>query len=186
MTDVVSRMTNSELLERAIESAARVGMVDRRDGRTGTNRGMANRLFGVDERTVQRWLSGDRAMPAPARVMSAAIVARPEIAFELERAAHDLQPEVGPRLAARVGALLMHMELNTTVYFTAGGPLQVTVTDPTPRSDGRYEGYIYQPTEADRPWADRAHFESTARRIVDLFRSWRSGRFVPRSSGGAS
>lgn len=179
MTYLASRMTDRELLEHAIESAASVGVVDPRDGRTSTNRGMANRVFGVDERTVQRWLSGDRSIPAPARVMSAAIVARPEIAFEFERAVHGLQPGVGPRLAARVGGLLMRLGLNTTVYFTSAEPLQITVTDPTARTDGRFQGYIYQPTEADRPWADRAHFESTAQKIVDLFISWRSGRFVP-------
>jgi hypothetical protein len=63
--------TDIDLLTAAIEAS---GLSARR---------FAMEVLGVDERSVRRWLAGDRELQATARVVCQAIVARPGLALEL-------------------------------------------------------------------------------------------------------
>lgn len=72
MTLVFAVMQNDiELLTAAIEAS---GLSARR---------FAMEVLGVDERSVRRWLAGDRELQATARVVCRAILARPKLAEEL-------------------------------------------------------------------------------------------------------
>jgi DNA-binding transcriptional regulator YiaG len=55
-------------------------------------RRFAMELLTVDERTVRRWLAGDRELAAPVRVLCAAIIADPAVAEILRAAAASLEP----------------------------------------------------------------------------------------------
>ena len=71
-------MSDPELLTRAIEAS----------GHSARNFAIA--VLDVDERTVRRWLAGDRALPGPVKVICAAILAEPSVAGILAGAWADL------------------------------------------------------------------------------------------------
>jgi DNA-binding transcriptional regulator YiaG len=71
-------VSDSALLSAAIEAS---GLSARR---------FAVEVLTVDERTVRRWLAGDRELAAPARVICAAITADPAVADLLRAAAASL------------------------------------------------------------------------------------------------
>lgn len=64
-------MTDTELLARAIEVS---GLSARR---------FAVAVLGVDERTVRRWLAGDRELQSTVRLVCKALLRRPKLAKEL-------------------------------------------------------------------------------------------------------
>lgn len=51
---------------------------------TGSARAFAG-LIGSDERTVRRWLAGDRAIPGPVLALCRLLIARPKLARLLEK-----------------------------------------------------------------------------------------------------
>jgi hypothetical protein len=75
-----------ELLTAAIEAS---GLSARR---------FAMEVLGVDERSVRRWLAGDRELQATARVVCQAIIARPKLAEELSAVTLAIQEQ---RLSGR-------------------------------------------------------------------------------------
>jgi hypothetical protein len=62
-----------------------------------TARRLASEVLDVDERNIRRWIEGAKPMQNTARVVCAAIVARPALALELARA----RASVGPSIVAR-------------------------------------------------------------------------------------
>lgn len=66
-------MTDQQLLTDAIEAS---GLSARR---------FAVEVLAVDERSLRRWLAGERELQATARVVCRAIVERPKLAAELSK-----------------------------------------------------------------------------------------------------
>jgi hypothetical protein len=56
-------------------------------------RRFAMEVLGVDERSVRRWLAGDRELQATARVVCRAIIARPQLAQELSDVTLKIQED---------------------------------------------------------------------------------------------
>jgi len=50
---------------------------------TGRSARSFSHVLGVDERTVRRWLAGEREMPGPAVQLCRLLIARPALAEEL-------------------------------------------------------------------------------------------------------
>lgn len=63
-------MTDRDLIHAAMES-------------TGLSARALSRVLDVDERTVRRWLAGDRPMPGPARQLCRALATEPSLTLAL-------------------------------------------------------------------------------------------------------
>lgn len=70
-------MSDADLLAKAVEAS---GFSARR---------FAVEVLAVDERTVRRWLAGERGMPGTVRVVCRAIVAEPAVAAILSAASAE-------------------------------------------------------------------------------------------------
>jgi hypothetical protein len=73
-------VNDPDLLAAAMEAAGYQRNGTRRDPGGGS---FADEVLGVDDRNLRRWLSGERELQGTARLVCAAIVARPALAQEL-------------------------------------------------------------------------------------------------------